>query len=412
VSAGLRRAAVCLLAWVACATSSSLARIQPSEASDTRIATLRVIDDAVRGLGRVDSDYQQVLRNATVTLPSSADPRVRAEIGAFLSRVPRPGAEFQCSGDFIRIRAEHLLWRLRDIVLKIQTGPVEPTVCYSVPFAVDLVRAQTTASLVDIYGYDFDAATLQLVVVTPDGFVDVTPSLSVKSPTHLTVSVGDHGVPTTATNQSIGLAWGHVIHYRVPLVGPLTHLCSSRLESIPAGRTVSYSGGLSTNGGRDADETQATMRLEYSSNLVQAVLCVTAADPAASGCFSEFLYTTDPDRVIDGVLGAVSSQISWARGTRPAGITARRGLVRRWTLGTRPPENVTTDATPIEARLAGIHVVSTDAEACLSPIAYVETKRTTAFPVATRERLDAELTRVDRAILKLRPHFAPPYPTH
>jgi hypothetical protein len=68
VSAGLRRAAVCFLAWVACATSSSLARIQPSDASDTRIATLRVLDDAVRGLGRVDSDYQQVLRNATVTL--------------------------------------------------------------------------------------------------------------------------------------------------------------------------------------------------------------------------------------------------------------------------------------------------------------------------------------------------------
>jgi hypothetical protein len=332
---------------------------------------------------------------------------VRAEIGAFLSRVPRPGAEFQCSGDFIRIRAEHLLWSLRDIVLKIQTGPVEPTVCYSVPFAVDLVRAQTTATLVDIYGYDFDAATLQLVVVTPDGFVDVTPSLSVKSPTHLTVSVGDHGVPTTATNQSIGLARGQCDS----LPGAVgrtksTRLCSSRLGSS-ASRTVSCSAASIRTASRDADETQATMP-SSSSNLVQAVLCVTAADPAASGCFSEFLYTTDPDRVIDGVLGPVSSQISWARGTRPAGITARQGLVRRWTLGNRPPENVTTDATPIEARLSGIHVVSTDAEACLSPIAYVETKRTTAFPVATRQRLDTELTRVDRAILKLRPHFAPP----
>jgi hypothetical protein len=53
-------------------------------------------------------------------------------------------------------------------------------------------------------------------------------------------------------------------------------------------------------------------------------------------------------------------------------------------------------------------MVSTEAEAWLSPIAYVEAKRMTAFPVATRQRLDAELTRVDRAILKLRPHFAPP----
>ncbi len=391
-----RHATICLLAWVVCASSSSLARLQPSEASDTRTATLRVLDHAVRSLGRVDSDYQQVLRNTTVTLPPSADPRVPAEIRAFLARVPQPGAEFQCSGDFIRIRAEHLLWRLRDMVLKIQTEPVEPTVCYAVPFAVDLMRAQTTAGLVDIYGYDFDATTLQLVVVTPDGFVDVTPSLTVKSPTHLTVRVGDDGVPATATNQSLGLVWGHVIHYRVPLVGPATHLCSSRLEAIPAGRTVSYDGGLLTNGGRNADDTQATMRLEYSSNLVEAVLCVTAADPAGSGCFSEFLYTTHPDRVIDGVLGPASSQISLGRGSPPLNRSVRRGPVRRWAV-----------STSIDARLDRITVVSTDAEACLSPIAYVEAKRTTTFPVATRQRLEAELGQVDRAILKLRPRFAP-----
>jgi hypothetical protein len=403
----LARATACLLAWIACANSSSLARIQSSETDDTRIATLRVLDDAVRGLGRVDSEYQQVLRGAIARLPSNSDPRASAQLRTFLARLPPPGATFQCSEDFIRARAEQLLWRLRDVVLGIQTRPVEPSVCYAVPFAVDLTRARTTADVVDIYGYDFDATNLQLVVVTPDGFVDVTPSLVVASHTHLTVRVGENGVPTTTTNQALGLAWGHIIHYRVPLVGPTTHLCSSRLETIPAGRTV-YFDGLGTNDRRDVTETAATMRLEYSSNLVQAVLCVTAADPAASGCFSEFLYTTDPDRVIDGVLGPVSSQTTFARGIRSSSIAVRRGLVRQWTAGSRPGGSVTTDAPSIEARLDRIQVVSTDAEACLSPIAYMEAKRTTRVPAATRQRLDVELRRIDRAMLKLRPAFAPP----
>src|SRR6266853_789693 len=404
----LMRATIWVLASIACANTASLARSPSSQADDTRIATLRVLDDAVRGLGRVDADGQQVVRDAIARLPSNADSRVRTQLGTFLARIPQPGAAFPCSDVFIRARAEQQLWRLRDVVLDIQTRPIEPSVCYAVPFAVDLMRARTTASVVDIYGYDFDATSLQLVVVTPDGFVDVTPSLVVASHTHLTVRVGENGVSTTATNQALGLAWGHVIHYRVPLVGPTTHICSSRAETIPAGRTVRYTDSLGITSRREADRTDATMHLDYSSNLVQAVLCVTAANAAASGCFSEFLYTTDSERVIEGVLGPISSQISLPRGHWPLSVRVQRGLVRHWSAAGSPSNSVTIDSASIVAQLDSIKVVSTNAEACLSPIAYAEAKRATAFSVETRQLLDAELRRVDRAIVKLRPRFAPP----
>jgi hypothetical protein len=407
-SARLMRLGVCLVASIAGAQSSSLARIPSLEAHDTRIATFRVLDQAVRLLGHADSDYRNILRDAIVTLPSDADVRVQAQLRTFLARVPQLGAEYQCSEDFTRARAQDMLWRLRDTLLEIPIRPVEPTVCYAVPFAVDLVRAQTATGLVDIYGYDFDTASLQLVVVTPDGFVDVTPSLTVKSHTHLTARLGNDGVAASVTNQSLGVAWGHVIHYRVPLVGPTTDLCSSRLETIPAGRTISYMATARAGHNPDAMRDTAEVRLDYTSNLLEAVLCVTTADGAASGCFREFLYTTDPDRVIEGVIGPLSRRISLAARQQPSSVQTRRGLVRQWSVAGRPPGDATTDSTSIVARLRALTVVSSDIEGCLSPMAYVEAKRTTAFPAATQHRLDAQLRRVDRAILRCRPRFAPP----
>jgi hypothetical protein len=293
-----------------------------------------------------------------------------------------------------------MLWRLKDTLLEVPTRPVQPTVCYALPFAVDLTRAQATPIVVDIYGYDFDATTLQLVVVTRNGFLDVTPNLTVKSHTHLTAIVGGSGVPASTSNQSLGVAWGHVIHYRVPLVDPATRVCSSRVETIPPGRTVVYGDGVGVNSLRAASgpDVGAEMHLDYSSNLLQAILCVTAADATASGCISEFLYTTDPDRVIDGVLGPLSSQVSFAHGGRTATVGVRRGLVRRWTA----------DSTSVVARLDGIRLVSSDAEDCISAVAYLEAKRTTAFSQPTAQALDAQLTRVEASILKVRPRFAPP----
>ena len=49
----------------------------------------------------------------------------------------------------------------------------------------------------------------------------------------------------------------------------------------------------------------------YSSNKLEATICMAAADPAGgdavfSGCTVEFLYTTDPDRVIDAAFGELS----------------------------------------------------------------------------------------------------------
>ena len=153
--------------------------------------------------------------------------------------------------------------------------------------------------------------------------------------------------------------------------------------------------------------------LDYVDNKLEATLCVTIpADRTdarrISGCTVAFLYTADPDRVIDGVFGTLDSQMA-AGGSRPFDkrtIAGQGGPVRRWSFSGFGPgrEGVEVGVT---ARLKPVRIVSTEGGGCVGPIAYMETKRTTVLDPATRRALDAQSKSVDPAILGLRPRFAP-----
>ena len=302
--------------------------------------------------------------------------------------------------------------RLRDTLLNEMPTRVEPAVCYAVPSALDSTRVQAAGGRVDMYGFDFDAVPLQLVLVTSDGYQDVTPALVARSPYHLVVKLGDGGVPVSRRSQSLGLAWGHLIRHAIPLFQPTTPICSSRVETIPSGRTVSYTPlrvGKDRAPARSGGAIWADASLDYSSNKLEMTVCVTAADPFLSGCTVEFLYTTDADRVIDGVLGNLGSRVAYEPGHRAVDVQneRRRGPVQGWAFSGFRPDGVDSGETSVTARLNQIRLVSSEGEGCLSPITYLEAKRTTIVNPSTVRVLDPQLKRIDRAILKLRPRFAP-----
>ena len=231
------RAACVLAAVISCAASPSLPQ-SVSRPDKTVIDTLGTLDSAIRLLDAPSSDYRTVLQDAAAAI--NTDSRVGAELRKFLARMPSPGPEFQCNTDFVRSRARKALWRLRETARGGNPGPVEPGVCYAAPYAVDVAQVQKPGSLVEIYGYDLDAVTPQVVLVNSDGFEDVTSALVATSHYHLTFNVGNAAVPLSPTSQSLGLAWDHVIRYSIALIQPTTPLCSSRIETVPTGRTVSY----------------------------------------------------------------------------------------------------------------------------------------------------------------------------
>ena len=385
-----------------------------SRADTTLPDTLRVLDHAIRLLGAPSSDYRTILRDVVGTLPSNAEDNVRADIRTFLTRAPQPGADFKCSVDFVRSRARQALWRLRATLLHASPAPAEPAVCYAVPFAVDVTQIQTAGSVVDIYGYDFDAVTPQLVLVNSDGVEDVTAALVARSHYHLALKAG--AVPFSSKSQSMGLAWGHLIRYSISLIQPATPLCSSRLETIPASPAITYAPLVTGQRlfAKPGTHVWADAMLDYEDNKLEATICVTAVDQAGddapfSGCAIHFLYTTDPDRVIDGVIGSLSSRVSYGGGTRSAELQygRRSGPVDQWTFAGFRPSRVESPETSVTARLNPVRVVSTERDGCLSPISYLEAQRTSVLDPATRRVLDPQLKRIDPAILQLRPRFAP-----
>jgi len=383
-----------------------LVRSSASASEGTLILAVRLVDGGVRMLGDPASDPRNVLQRIADAMPS-AEGRVRDEVRAAIQGIPPPGAEFRCSGEFVRSRTRKALLRIRDTLLNVRPDAVEPAVCYAAPFAID--RAQLRALHLDIFGYDLDTVVPQIVVVTRDGHRDVTSALATRSHYHLVLSLSEESLPPDAL--SIGVSWGHLIRYSIPIIGATTPLCTSRIETIPA--TVVSNAPAHAS----VPETSAAVRttvwadvaLDYANNKVEATVCMTSDrlddETLISGCTVEFLYTTDPDSVIDGILGRLRSDIE----IKPTGRAvverrSRSGPVRRWRLfGSRPG---VVDA--VRADLGPIRVVSTRDENCLAPLAYVEARRSAVLTAATRRRLDPQLTHVDPAILTLRLRFAPP----
>ena len=147
-------------------------------------------------------------------------------------------------------------------------------------------------------------------------------------------------------------------------------------------------------------------------------MCMAAAAPVGrdavfSGCTVEFLYTTDPDRVIDGAFGELASQVSYVRGNGTSDVKngKQKGAVRQWAFAGFEPSSLERGDISVTARLNEIRLVSSaDGEGCVSPMAYLEAKRTSAIDPVSRQSLDRQLKRIDTAILKLRPRFALPAP--
>jgi hypothetical protein len=377
----------------------------PVHADRTQTAVLHVLDEAVRSLGSPSAEYRRVLTAAIAELGADAGGAATAELRAFLDRAPEIGADFQCNAEFVRRRARKAVVRLREQLAGGPPRPIEPEVCYATPAALDFTRASTGETTVDIYGFDLDTVELQLALVNTDGFVDVTTALRRSSHYHLVADIRPGMVPLSAAARSLAVFWGHVIRFSVPIVQASTHLCPSVIETVPQGLSAAYARSL--NARAFSGEATIDVSLEYSSNKLEAIICVVTDDTSISGCTTAFLYTTDSDSEIEAVLGPARGQIHLTGRERGAVKGPNSGPVQQWFRPGDPGRGPELDETSVAARFDQIQLVSTRDEACISPIVYGEGKRTTSFDPRVREALDRQLRPVDPRILALRPQFAP-----
>jgi hypothetical protein len=392
-----------LLAGIASATCGGGAA-----ASDPLARTVLALDRGIDALTDSSADFRAVLHATVSGLPPGAGADVAAAIRRFLDRAPTPGADFRCGEEFVRLRARQELIRLEDKVLGTGAEATVPQFCYATPYAVDPAMAPKT---VEFYGFDFDLVPMQMVLVTTDGYRDASAGLTRRSHYHLTLRLGEGGVTLPRNGRLLALTWGDLIHHAVPIVNAATPLCSCTVEEIPAGKTVAYAPPplrrvIPPSARAEAGPAWASALLEYEMNGLSATVCMTVAGsggdrPSRSGCSRVFLLTIDADRTIEGLLGPLQSRATAGRSpseTDPLG---------RWRFAGFDGDSA---GPRVSLELGKLRLVSIAGDGCLSPIAYLEARRTGALSPATVRTMDPKLARLDPAILALRPRFAPPAP--
>src|SRR5262249_7825576 len=153
-------------------------------------------------------------------------------------------------------------------------------------------------------------------------------SLVRRSPFHLAFKLGEH-LSWSADVVSLGLTWGHLIHHSIAVAQPTSTLCPSRFETLTT-RTFSFS----------------PLALNFSSNKLEATV------GSIGGCAIEFLHTTDPDWIIEGILGDARTEVSFS-------------------------DDIT--------------FLAYADRACVSPLAYLEARRTGTIGAATQRSLDRQI---------------------
>jgi hypothetical protein len=384
---------------------------------DRLTQTLLVIDEAIVSLHRPSGDPRQILQHVLNALPSNSNDTKRA-IREFLGRIPAPDADFLCGADFLRYRVRKEFDRIKDTLLNNLPQPAEPQLCYAVPFAVDMLSNDARQHSLELYGYDFDRAPLEIVLVGTSGFADVTFALVPRTHFHVTVKLGTNGVQFSPDSEMLALAWGNVIHHTIPIIQPSTALCESRLEEI-RNVVLRYSPlqiSGTANGGNRRATIRSTVTLDTVSNALDAIVCMTVTEGERtgrlfSGCAPERIFTADTDRTIERIIGDAQSSVSFTsvlKGSAIGKSGGPDGVVADWRFVRTGGSDIAEGLPELSATLNIIRVVSTSTNACVSALAYAEAKRRNVLHASTIDRLDPQLSQLNPTILKLRPRFAPP----
>jgi hypothetical protein len=371
------------------------------------VQAIGTLDRAIDALSVTSADARVVLRQTLGALPPSESAATRG-VEAVLARVPPPEIAFPCGTAFLRSRAWKELVRLREELLGSAPPPVEPEACYATPFAVDAARPGT----IEIYGVDFDRVVVEMFLVSDGQFSDVSAGLTRQTHYHLTFDPKSGGIPFGSGSQFLGLAWGHLIHYSIPIVHPKSALCRSQVELVTPPESVdialdALAGGATTSRFR----VRASMTLEFMGNGANASVCAsaqaTSSDSVAySGCANRFLFTIDPDRTIDGIFENAEDRIAFVTSVNSKRVEHgdSHGPVLEWAVG---PQLKDVEPPLFSVALRTLHVVSSENLGCVSPVAYSEAKRQHAIGPDTMRALDVQLARMPREVRAMRPPFAP-----
>jgi hypothetical protein len=203
----------------------------------TTVAT-DVLQDGIDKITGNLSSWQTVLQEMTNKLVGDAQSTVRNEVSTLLQgSIAVANASIQCDVDFVGHRVVQSLRRFQATLMhKPPPDVLEPSACTGVPSGVDYTAWQQGRVLkVDVYGYDFDATGLSLVLVTGTTRTDVSSRLTKTSSYNLTINLGGP-LLFNGRQQKLQVLWqGNAAKpvSEIPVLVAPPPLCATRKVTIP-----------------------------------------------------------------------------------------------------------------------------------------------------------------------------------
>ncbi|WP_331117920.1 hypothetical protein [Archangium sp.] len=190
--------------------------------------TTRILDEGIVGLQNNSADWQKVLKETEAKLVSDTQSTLRNEVSDLLYRgIAATSAEIRCDTDFVVNRVRLGLLRIKADYLGEPVPSLEPQLCSVIPLAVDrTLIAQGRLNRLELYGYDLDAGSLQVLLQDGDELRDVSDMVNLPTHYHMTLTLGGStGVPITSSSKRLIIKWAGQELSTISVIQPETSLC-------------------------------------------------------------------------------------------------------------------------------------------------------------------------------------------
>jgi len=336
---------------------------------------LSSLDNAIGELNASQANYQEILQNLINELPSEVQSTVTNEVSNLLTRtVAAAGSEFRCDIDFLRIRVQQCLIRIKAKFLNQSLPPIEPQLCSVVPLAIDMNLEPSRRNKIEFYGYDFDITNIQVFLENNNNKIDVSDKLDVPTHYHMTLNLGSNGVPISQLSKRIILRWNNKDISTIAIIQPNPVICeSSTYQFQPT--SISYMPPL-TRGDEEfaghGPEIYAlvSLKIENKRNLVANVYMrakETKSDwTTAEGNKKFVLYTANSDKIIESIIGPNFASYSYIDNNHNMDEFPGSGPIRRFRFMGDGKGNDVGYHTRVEIDFNNIKLQLKDANDCIS----------------------------------------------
>lgn len=223
----------------------------PPAIRQTNVELRNAIDEfdrAISALTQQSSDWQVVLQNLEADIAADVQSTLRTEVRNLAENtVSATGVEFRCDAEFLRMRAERELRRIRNelAVLLNATGvtpipiqpeiPPEPYICAAVPTAVNLALEAERRTVLDVYGFDLKSASITAVIVEVGERRNVTSALGIISDMHMVLDLTETGANPIGKSRQIVFSWNGESQSVIPILSPNTQVtCAVQPQRVDA----------------------------------------------------------------------------------------------------------------------------------------------------------------------------------